>query len=320
MTKNGILCNVNDKLVYLDPKNTDSAGINFVSHAHSDHLPSKNGGTILSSIETNEIANLRGFKMENHVESVDDFTLIDSGHILGSKGLLFDDIFYTGDICTRDRGFLKGAKVPKCKILITESTFGLPEFSFPSIDVIQKQVNQLISELYGKGIPVILMGYQLGKAQTITQFFGHWGPLYFHDSVKDMNSLHRKFGMSLANGMGHSEAEKRGLLAKKPWMMVAPMMSSKNKFIQEMKSKYGAVTIGFSGWAQSSRFSFGRRTDYSIPMSDHCDFNELVDMVLQSGAEQVYTIHGFVKEFAEHLRKIGISAQPLLENSLDDFT
>ena len=320
MTKNGILCNVNDKFVYLDPKNTDSSGINFVSHAHSDHLPSKNGGTILSSIETNEIANLRGFKMENYVESVDDFTLIDSGHILGSKGLLFDDIFYTGDICTRDRGFLKGAKVPKCKVLITESTFGLPEFNFPSIDVIQKQVNELISELYGKGIPVILMGYQLGKAQTITQFFGHWGPLYLHDSVKDMNSLHQKFGMSLANGMGHSEAEKRGLLAKKPWVMVAPMMSSKNKFIQEMKSKYGAVTIGFSGWAQSSRFSFGRRTDYSIPMSDHCDFNELVEMVLQSGAEQVYTIHGFVEEFAEHLRKIGISAQPLLENSLDDFT
>ena len=101
--------------------------------------------------------------------------------------------------------------------------------------------------------------------------------------------------------------------------MVAPLMSSKNKFIQEMKSKYGAVTIGFSGWAQSTKFSFGRRTDYSIPMSDHCDFNELVDLVVQSGAEQVYTIHGFVDEFAEYLKKMGINAQPLLENSLDDF-
>jgi len=50
--------------VYLDPKKTDLDGINFVSHAHSDHLPSKNGGTILSSIETNEISNLRGFTME----------------------------------------------------------------------------------------------------------------------------------------------------------------------------------------------------------------------------------------------------------------
>jgi putative mRNA 3-end processing factor len=320
MTKNGILCEVNDKRVYLDPKNSDVTGINFVSHAHSDHLPSKNGGTILASLETNEIASLRGFKMENHVDSLDGFSLIDSGHILGAKGLLFDDIFYTGDICTRKRGFLQGAKIPKCKILITECTFGLPEFVFPTIDEIQKQVNELISELYGKGIPVILMGYKLGKAQTITQLFGHWEPLYFHDSVKEMNSLHQKLGISLKDGVGHSEAEKNGLLEKKPWVMVAPLMSSKNKFIQDMKSKYGAVTIGFSGWAQSSRFSFGRRADYSIPMSDHCDFNELVDVVVQSGAEQVYTIHGFVDEFAEHLKKIGITAQPLLENSLDDFT
>jgi len=320
MTKNGILCEVNDKRVYLDPKNTNAAGINFVSHAHSDHLPSKNGGTILSSLETNEIANLRGFKMENHVDSLDGFSLIDSGHILGAKGLLFDDIFYTGDICTRKRGFLQGAKIPKCKTLITESTFGLPEFVFPTIDEIQKQVNELISELYGKGIPIILMGYKLGKAQTITQLFSHWEPLYFHDSVKEMNSLHQKLGIPLKDGIGHSEAEENGLLEKKPWIMVAPLMSSKNKFIQDMKSKYGAVTIGFSGWAQSSRFSFGRRTDYSIPMSDHCDFNELVDVVVQSGAEQVYTIHGFVDEFAEHLQKIGINAQPLLENSLDDFT
>ena len=50
MTKNGILCEVNDRRICLDPKNADAAGINFVSHAHADHLPSKNGGTILSSI------------------------------------------------------------------------------------------------------------------------------------------------------------------------------------------------------------------------------------------------------------------------------
>ncbi|EPA05634.1 hypothetical protein BG20_I2142 [Candidatus Nitrosarchaeum limnium BG20] len=319
MTKNGILCEINGRRVYLDPKNTDATGVNFVSHAHSDHLPSKNGGMILSSVETSEIAHLRGFKMENHVQSIDDFSLIDSGHILGAKGLLFDDIFYTGDICTRNRGFLQGAVVPKCKTLITECTFGLPEFVFPKLDEIKKQVNELISELYGKGIPVILLGYQLGKAQTITQLFGHWGPLYFHDSVKLMNDLHRQLGVSLPDGIGHTEAEKNGLLSKKPWAMVAPLMSEKNQFLKDMKSKYGAVTIGFSGWAQSKRFSFGRRTDYSITMSDHCDFNELVDMVVRSGAEQVYTIHGFVEEFAEHLRKIGIRAQPLRENSLDDF-
>jgi len=319
MTRNGILCETAKSKVFLDPKNTDSTGINFVSHAHMDHLPSKNGGLILSSFETNKIANLRGFRMENHVDQLENFRLLDSGHILGSKGLFFEDIFYTGDICTRTRGFLSGAKIPKCKTLITECTFGLPEFVFPKIDEIKKNVNEIISELYSKGIPVILMGYQLGKAQTITQLFDHWSPMYFHDSIKEMNELHQQLGVKLNQGMGHSEAQKMGLLDKKPWIMVAPLMSEKNDFLKDMKSKYGAVTIGFSGWAKSSKFSFGRRTDYSIPMSDHCDFDELVNLVLKSEAEQVYTIHGFVEEFATHLQKLGIKASPLRENSLDEF-
>jgi putative mRNA 3-end processing factor len=101
--------------------------------------------------------------------------------------------------------------------------------------------------------------------------------------------------------------------------MVVPMMSQKNHFIKHMKEKYGAITIGFSGWAKSSRFPFGRNSDYSIPLSDHCDFNELVELVRKSGAEKIYTIHGFVEEFATHLKKIGFDAQPLRAQSLDDF-
>ena len=318
MTKNGILCELNEKKLFLDPKNA-SEGINFVSHAHMDHLPSKNGGTILASVETNKIAKLRGFNMKNHVEKIEDCSLFDSGHILGSKGLLFDDVFYTGDICTRDRGFLSGARIPKCKTLITECTFGLPEFIFPKLDEIQKQTNELISELYSKGIPVILMGYQLGKAQTITQLFGHWSPIYFHDAVKEMNDLHKELGVNLIEGIGHTEAQKQGLLDKKPWIMISPMMSEKSKFIKEMKLKYGAVTVGFSGWAKSTKFQFGRRTDYSIAMSDHCGFDELENIVAQSGAEKIYTIHGFVEEFASYLRSKGFNARPLRENSLDDF-
>jgi putative mRNA 3-end processing factor len=319
MTKNGIVCETSTHKVNLDPKYADKNAINFVSHAHADHLPSHNGGTILASFETSQIANLRGFKMTNHIEDMADYTLVDSGHILGAKGLLVDDIFYTGDICTRTRGFLSAAKIPKCKTLITECTFGLPEFKFPKLEEIESQVNEIISDLYSRGIPVILMGYQLGKAQTLSNLFGHWEPLIYHDSVKKMNELHRKLGVSLKDVPGHSEAESEGILAKKPWVMIAPMMSEKNQFVRHMKSKHGAITIGFSGWAQSPRFVFGRRCDHSIPLSDHCDFDELVEMIDQSGAEKVYTIHGFVEEFAAHLTKLGIDAQPLREESLDDF-
>ena len=234
LLKNGIRYKNNSSTVYLDPKKINGDGINFISHAHIDHLPNGGNGTILSSNETNEIAKLRGFSF-TAVDNMENFSLIDTGHILGSKGILFDDIFYTGDITLRSRGFLKGAKIPKCKTLITECTFGLPEFIFPEVTVVVQQVNEIISDLYSKGKPVLLLGYELGKSQTISQLFSNWDPLYYHDSVKKMNDLHRNLGMPLKDAMGHSEAEENGLLSKGPWVMVAPMMSSKNSFIHDMK-------------------------------------------------------------------------------------
>ena len=318
LLKNGIRYKNNSSTVYLDPKKINGDGINFISHAHIDHLPNGGNGTVLSSNETSEIAKLRGFSF-TAVDNMENFSLIDTGHILGSKGILFDDIFYTGDITLRSRGFLKGAKIPKCKTLITECTFGLPEFVFPEVSEVVKQVNEIVSSLYSKGKPVLLLGYELGKSQTISQLFSNWDPLYYHDSVKKMNDLHRNLGMPLKDAIGHSEAESKGLLEKKPWIMVAPMMNAKSHFIQHMRTKYDAVTIGFSGWANSKKFPYTRGTDYSIPLSDHCDYNELIKLVNQSGAEKVYTIHGFVEEFARDLTRRGISAQPLHESSLDNF-
>ncbi len=316
VTENGILCKTEQESIYLDPSSANSNHTIFVSHAHMDHLPSKNNGAALASNETIEIANLRNKKIINHTKSREGYMLVDAGHILGSRGILFNDIFYTGDICTRDRGFLRGARIPKCKTLITECTFGLPEFKFPKINDIRKQADELISKLYDQGIPVVLMGHQLGKAQTITQMFEHWQPLYLHDSVKEMNDLHRSLGVHLPECIEYTKARDKGLLDKKPWIMVAPLLYPKSTFVREIKSRYDAVTIGFTGWAKSTRYPYGRNTDYSFPLSDHCDFDELVDMVKKSQAEQVYAVHGFVDEFTAHLRAIDISAEPLTSTSV----
>ena len=172
--------------------------------------------------------------------------------------------------------------------------------------------------MYSKGKPVILLGYELGKAQILSYLFAHWQP-YYHDSIKRVNDLYKKFGVELNDSIGHTEAEKNGLLDKTPWVMIAPNLSAKNQFIRHMKSKYDAITIGFSGWAQSNRFSFARQHDYSITLSDHCDYNELVELVKKCSPEKIYTIHGFVGEFANDLVKMGFDAQPLKENSLDEF-
>ncbi len=319
MTSSGAVCLTGSRTIHLDPKRAQKSGINFVSHAHFDHLPSSSSGTILTSFETRMLADMRGVKMDSHTESVSGITLVDTGHILGSKGLLADDVFYTGDISVRDRGFLKGARVPKCKALITECTFGMPEFVFPPLDRVVSEVNRLISELYAKGKPVIMTGYKLGKAQMLAELFDHWEPLYYHDEIKEVNDLHRGLGIPLKDAMGHTEAEKRGLLDKKPWVMIAPPQSRRSGFVQRMKERYGAVTIGFSGWAKSTKFAFGRGCDISIPLSDHCDFNDLMRVIIDSGAEKIYTVHGFVNEFASHLQRLGFDAQPLRKDCLENF-
>ena len=51
--------------------------------------------------------------------------------------------------------------------------------------------------------------------------------------------------------------------------------------------------------------------DATFDFSDHCDFDELVEVVERSGADQVYTVHGYTEDFARHLRKRGIRASAL---------
>ena len=58
MTKNGIFCKTNNLSVYLDPKLTSAESVNFVSHAHIDHLPKNVSGKILSSLETSNPSKL----------------------------------------------------------------------------------------------------------------------------------------------------------------------------------------------------------------------------------------------------------------------
>jgi putative mRNA 3-end processing factor len=270
----------------------------------------------------------RGYNIADAMEVHQGFELVDTGHILGSRGLLIggDQVFYTGDISTRERAFMKPARLPHAKTLIIESTFGKPEYVFPALSEVTHRTNKVISEMYNRGIPVILMGYSLGKAQLLTKMFGDWDPVYLHDSVAKMNSVYSELGVDLKAAMSHSEAESLGLLSRnRPWLMIAPLSSARSTFVKEMKDKYGAVTIGFTGWATGNRYKYMMGLDYVMPMSDHCDYSELVAAVKQCRPEKVYTFHGFASEFARTLRGMGYDAQPVekagsgRDCSLEDF-
>jgi putative mRNA 3-end processing factor len=48
-----------------------------------------------------------------------------------------------------------------------------------------------------------------------------------------------------------------------------------------------------------------------LPLSDHCDFRELVDVVKRCNPDKIYTFHGFSEDFALSLRKMGFDAESI---------
>jgi putative mRNA 3-end processing factor len=317
-TNYGLLLEKNETRILLDPSKVESNDFVFISHAHSDHVyrkpRNKSKITTITSVETEAIANARGYEITNAIYEGKDLELIDSGHILGSKGLLaFNDTFYTGDISIRKRAFLKlPKKIPQVDTLIIESTFGLQDYIFPNHREIIHQANKIIADAYDKGHPVILMGYPLGKAQLLTNFFGHWDPFFSYDSIELINTVYRNMGISLRNTTCFTEAEKDRLLETKyPWIMLAPLMNGNSRFLKYMKEKYNTITIGFSGWACSPRYRFMMGIDHALPLSDHCDFNELIEVVKKCNPKKIYTIHGFAVEFARTLNNFGYNAIPI---------
>src|SRR5713226_4548225 len=66
-----------------------------------------------------------------------------------------------------------------------------------------------------------------------------------------------------------------------------------------------------SGWAKDAEFARLFGADATFDLSDHCDFDELFEVVERSGADQVYTVHGYTDDFARHLQRRGIRASAL---------
>ncbi len=313
-SENGIRIETSSFTIALDPKRATSCDYSFVSHAHIDHVHVAAGKSkVLSSKETTTLAGLRGYDLGETTEEAEHIDLFDSGHILGSKAILIDDrVFYTGDISSRDRAFLKGCKGIKCETLIMETTYGKSHYVFPETEDIVRRVNAFIARCFDRGRPVILTGYPLGKAQLISYFFEHWDPVYLHDSVYVMNSAHIDLGVDLR---GFPKFEETSAFAAKlgrgPWLMIAPMSSGRSALAKSMREKYNAAIAAFSGWSVDAGYKYRMGLDDAFGVSDHCDFNELVGLVRYCSPSKVYTVHGFAEEFAGHLRTLGFDAEPL---------
>jgi putative mRNA 3-end processing factor len=316
----GVIVEYRGRTYALDPKAPVKADYYFVSHAHVDHVCGGLKGNIIASKETVILARERGYSLPDTI-SLDGVELYDSSHIVGSKSILIDDkIFYTGDIAMHARGFLKAPKLPKASILVIETTYGHPKYLFPNPAKVVEEANKLISEMYEKGVPVALCGYPLGKAQMLSYLFSTWEPIYVQESIMRLNEVCRSFGIPLKSFISYSEAKENGLLEKRPWILLAPSYTLKGGMMKFLKKKYDAVTFYFSGWTLDRKYG-NNGADYSFPLSDHCDYLDLIKVVKQVEPEKIFTVHGYAKEFSIELKKMGYDAEPLpvSQTWLDEF-
>ncbi|MDG6988793.1 MAG: exonuclease [Nitrososphaerota archaeon] len=307
----------------LDPHSHVRADYTFVSHAHIDHMhsPSK-GEKIIASAATRELAKVRGYDLGATTEEVEGVELLDSGHILGSRAIrIADEVYYTGDASGRNRAFLGRCKTRRARILVMETTYGSPEYVFPPTAKLVNDVNSLIASAYDRGNPVVLMGYPLGKAQLLSYFFSSWEPIIYHEKVAAMNKVHVDHGVPLKAGKTFDPQKDGDRLPRGPWVMISPMASGRSRLMAHLKKEYGAILVAFSGWALGGGYKYTMGADYSFPLSDHCDYAELISLVQAVSPEMVYTVHGFAAEFARDLKKMGYSARPLAayQSSLSDF-
>lgn len=292
---NGIELCTSGSVYRMDPRKTVEGDINLVSHAHSDHLPrSGKELSIVASTETVALARLRTGKNFRKREA-ENVRLLDAGHIYGSSMFLIEEearILYTGDFCTKQKVYLHRAMPQKVDVLIIESTYGTPRYRFPDPLKLSSVIREWVADALESGTSILFSCYPLGKAQELTHILSGM-PLFGDESVLRHNRLLLK-----------DEEVRPADEISGP----AVLLSSRSDAMRGFRG----LRAGASGWFLEPESRERMGLDEAFPLSDHCDFQDLMDFVAKCSPTKVYTVHGFAQELAGSIRReLGISAEPL---------
>ncbi|MBN2357660.1 MBL fold metallo-hydrolase [candidate division KSB1 bacterium] len=285
----------------------------FISHGHSDHL--KNHVKILATPATLHFHALRGkqtdvleldFGSELFLEDLK-IQLFPAGHILGSAMIRIErdgvSLLYSGDFKLESGLTAEAIQVPQADILIMESTYGDPDYT------VQQTREDLVGEIIGfiedcyvyNETPVIL-AYALGKAQEAMKIIGDRGyRVHVHSSAWRMAEIYRRFGTAFQNcRLWHG-----GPLQPQEVLIIPPHLAGSRAMFNLFRYR----TVFLSGWTKglpTNRW----RADHVIPLSDHADFNGLVQFARMVNPQKIYTTHGF-DQFPHHLCALGFNAEKL---------
>lgn len=295
----------------------------LVSHAHSDHLPQ--GGSHGRAIATAPTAALAEYRIgmtgvtelpygtDYDLDADTILRLVPAGHVFGSAMVRVTrpegSLLYTGDFKLRPSLTVEQAEPVRADYLVMESTYGLPMFKFPDWREVQERLVEVAAGALKAGRQPIVMGYSLGKAQEIVKILTDAGlAVTCHGAVHAMNEIHAKLGVSLGAYRRYRAEDFHGPAAldlAERGVLVAPPQVARSAFVAKFQNP---LTVMMTGWALQKNAKYRYGVEEALPLSDHADFDELLELIERVSPKRVYTHHGY-KEFAETLRKRGIDAR-----------
>jgi putative mRNA 3-end processing factor len=310
-TKKGIYCSTGD--FYIDPWEPVDRAI--ITHAHSDHarvgskfylchtltkplLQLRLGNNKYQSVEWNEPVFMNGVRVSLHP----------AGHIIGSSQIRVE---YNGDVWVVSGDYkiendgLSGIFEPvACNTFITESTFGLPIYNWKPQQQIFYNVQNWIIKNKEEGKISVLIAYSLGKAQRLLPCIAEVNSSVFvHGAVYNIHEALKNAGVKLP--------EVKKVLPDMPKenfkgsVVIAPQSAEGTGWMKRFAPYELAVC---SGWMQVRGNVRRSNADKGFALSDHADWNGLLQAVKATGANKIFVTHGFQSAFSRYLNENGIES------------
>lgn len=284
----------------------------FISHAHTDHMARHE--LAYCTPTTAKLYQHRFGDRPTHWLPFGEplawgdclLTTHPAGHVFGSAMLAIASsegtALYTGDFKLRESATAEPAAPPRADVLIMESTYGEPRYRLPPRTESIAQLLAIVQRVLDAGRTPVVQAYVLGKAQEVTRILTLAGlRVVQHPLVHAISEIYRQCGCelgpyALCDGSPPEDA-----------VVIAPPRRQKAAMLIGLRRP---VSIGVTGWAVDPVWRQRLGVDYAVPLSDHADFDELIECVERVEPDVVYCTHG-PPEFVELLRRRGHNAHPL---------
>ena len=279
-----------------DYNGTDSQ-YTFISHAHADHMPSGHSSRVYCTPNTHALMQRRGFKGHTKIlefgESMETnrarITLYPAGHILGSAMVFVEsdegNVLYTGDYRRPPSPASEGFSLPNKSVdhFITEATFGLPIYKWDSHEKLGEEIRTFATDSLEEGYTPVFLAYNLGKAQEVIHMLAPTElPVQIHGAGYKLCEVYEEAGIDLGNYAPYDRQ------TCKDKVLITTNSAINNGFASNVRKKKLAYC---SGWATREASRSQLTVHKLIPLSDHIDFFELINLCKKLKPQKVYITH-----------------------------